>query len=64
MEINNILGGLILKNIPNIKVDVHNPEYLLKIEIRKDYLYIYKRTVWNRRISCWCSRKRLSNVIS
>lgn len=41
MEINNILGGLILKNIPNIKVDVHNPEYLLKIEIRKDYTYIY-----------------------
>ena len=43
MEINNILGGLILKNIPNIKVDVHNPEYLLKIEIRKDYTYIYTK---------------------
>lgn len=43
MEINKILGGLILKNIPNIKVDVHNPEYLLKIEIRKDYTYIYTK---------------------
>ena len=43
MEINHILGGLILKNIPNIKVDVHNPEYLLKIEIRKDYTYIYTK---------------------
>ena len=43
MEVNNILGGLILKNIPNIKVDVHNPEYLLKIEIRKDYTYIYTK---------------------
>lgn len=43
MEMNNILGGLILKNIPNIKVDVHNPEYLLKIEIRKDYTYIYTK---------------------
>ena len=31
MEFNNIIGGLILKNIPNNKVDVHNPDYTLKI---------------------------------
>lgn len=41
MEFNNIIGGLILKNKDNIKVDVHNPEYNLKIEIREDYTYIY-----------------------
>ena len=35
------LGGLILKNINNIKVDVHNPELLVNVEIRKDYTYIY-----------------------
>ena len=35
------IGGLILKNIDNIKVDVHNPELLLKIEIREYYTYIY-----------------------
>ena len=35
------LGGLILKNIDNIKVDVHNPELLVNVEIRKDYTYIY-----------------------
>ncbi len=41
MEFNNIIGGLLLKNIPNIKVDVHNPEYTLKIEIRNNNSYIY-----------------------
>lgn len=35
------IGGLILKSIPNIKVDVLNPELLLKIEIREYYTYIY-----------------------
>ena len=35
------IGGLILKNINNIKVDVHNPDMLLKIEIRDYYTYIY-----------------------
>lgn len=41
MEFSRRIGALILKNISNIKVDVHNPEYLLKIEIREDYTYIY-----------------------
>ena len=35
------IGGLILKNKNNIKVDVHNPEMTFNIEIRKDYTYIY-----------------------
>ena len=39
------IGGLILKNIPNKKVDVHNPDYLLKIEIRNDYTYIYSKEI-------------------
>ena len=41
MDFSRRIGALILKNIDNIKVDVHNPEYLLKIEIREDYTYIY-----------------------
>ena len=45
MEFNNIIGGLILKNKPNIKVDVHNPEYTLKIEIREEYTYIYTKEI-------------------
>lgn len=45
MEFNNIIGGLILKNISNVSVDVHNPEYELKIEIREDYTYIYTKEI-------------------
>lgn len=40
-EFNRILGGMILKNIPNIKVDVHNPELFIKVEIREGETYIY-----------------------
>jgi len=40
-EFSKKIGGLILKNKPNIKVDVHNPEIRFNIEIRKDYTYIY-----------------------
>ncbi len=35
------LGGMILKNIDNIKVDVHNPDLLVNVEIRDKYTYIY-----------------------
>ena len=45
MEFNNIIGGLILKKISNVSVDVHNPEYELKIEIREDYAYIYTKEI-------------------
>ena len=45
MDFNNIIGGLLLKNIPNIKVDVHNPEYTLKIEIRESNTYIYSKEI-------------------
>lgn len=45
MDFSRQIGALILKNIPNIKVDVHNPEYLLEIEIREDYTYIYHKEI-------------------
>ena len=45
MELSRQIGGLILKNIPNKKVDVHNPDYLMKIEIRDDYTYIYSKEI-------------------
>lgn len=41
MEVNPILGGHILKNIKDIKVDVHNPDILVKLEIRDKNSYIY-----------------------
>lgn len=40
-EMNNILGGIILKNIKDVKVDVHNPDILIKVEIREKNTYIY-----------------------
>ena len=41
LEFSRIIGGIVLKNIADIKVDVHNPELLINIEIRNDYTYIY-----------------------
>ena len=45
MDFSRRIGSLILKNIDNIKVDVHNPDYLLQIEIREDYTYIYHKEI-------------------
>lgn len=44
MDINNIIGTHILKNI-NCKVDVHNPDILLNIEIRCEAVYIYENRI-------------------
>lgn len=44
MEFNNIIGGLVLQNF-DCKVDVHNPELNLEIEIRKEGTYIYNREI-------------------
>lgn len=44
MEMNNIIGGHILKNTP-FKVDVHNPDVYLYIEIRRDAVYIYNEDI-------------------
>ena len=40
MEMNNKLGGVILKN-RNVSVDVHNPELIVHVEIRKDATLYY-----------------------
>ncbi|QSB07682.1 tRNA 4-thiouridine(8) synthase ThiI [Mycoplasma tauri] len=40
-EINNNVGSFILKNIPSITVDVHNPEVNVNIEVRKNSTYIF-----------------------
>ena len=45
MDFSKNIGALILKNIPGKSVDVHNPDYLLKIEIRDEYTYIYKKEI-------------------
>ena len=45
MDFSKQMGALILKNIPDKLVDVHHPDYLLKIEIREDYTYIYSKEI-------------------
>lgn len=45
VEINRRIGGFLLKNIPNIKVDVHSPEILIHIELRNKESYVYFETV-------------------
>ena len=41
MEISRKLGGVVLKNKDGVKVDVHNPEVLINVEIRFDAAFIY-----------------------
>ena len=40
-DFNQLLGGLLLKNINSIHVDVHHPDLLIKVEIREQNSFIY-----------------------
>lgn len=44
-EVNAAMGERILDAIPEMKVDVHDPEILLTIEIRDDNIYIYSKVI-------------------
>ena len=44
MDFNNKMGGLVLKNT-NMKVDVHNPEVLINIEIRQEGTFVYTNEI-------------------
>jgi thiamine biosynthesis protein ThiI len=44
MEFNNIIGGFILKNT-NFKVDVHQPDVILNIEIRPEGTFLYTNEI-------------------
>lgn len=44
MEFNNIIGSFILKNT-NLMVNVHNPDVLLNIEIRKEGTFLYTNEI-------------------
>lgn len=41
MDFSRKIGGVILKNVNAITVDVHNPELMVNVEIRMDAVYIY-----------------------
>ena len=40
-DYNRVLGGLILKNIDGVSVDVHNPQLWITVEIREKSSFIY-----------------------
>ncbi|MBQ8198450.1 MAG: tRNA 4-thiouridine(8) synthase ThiI [Lachnospiraceae bacterium] len=44
MSINCELGGVILDHFPEMKVDVHNPDFEFSVEIREK-IYIYSETI-------------------
>ncbi|WDV44461.1 tRNA 4-thiouridine(8) synthase ThiI [Clostridiaceae bacterium M8S5] len=44
MEVERDLGGVVLKNVDNIKVDVHNPDIYLYVEVR-DYCYVFTEKI-------------------
>ena len=43
-EITRLVAGHILRNQKDLKVDVHNPDILLSIEVRDEAAYIYSHT--------------------
>ena len=43
-EITRIVAGHILRNTEHLKVDVHNPDILLSIEVRQEAAYIFCKT--------------------
>lgn len=43
-EISADVGGYILHNVPNIKVDVHNPDVTLMVELRNN-AYVYSKVI-------------------
>lgn len=45
LECSKIVSGYLLKNLNNLKVDVHNPELTLRIEIRSEGIFLFTKTI-------------------
>lgn len=43
LDLSRKIGGEILKNIPDVTVDVHNPEIVLRVEIRIENAFIFSK---------------------
>ena len=44
-ELSRTLGGHVLHNFPHLSVDVHNPDFVLNVEIRQEGAFIYSQTL-------------------
>ena len=40
VEISKVLGGVVLKNMEDVKVDVHEPKTIIYAEVRQDKSYL------------------------
>lgn len=45
LEVSRMVGAYLLKNVSGLKVDVHNPEITLHVEIRDDNTYLYIKEI-------------------
>ena len=45
LEVSKMVGAYLLKNLNYLKVDVHNPEITLHVEIRDDNTYLYTKEI-------------------
>ncbi len=45
LEVSKMVGAYLLKNVNGLKVDVHNPEITLHVEIRDDNAYLYTKEI-------------------
>jgi len=53
LEINREFGAYVLQAFPHLKVDVHNPEFEIGIDVREKEIFVFLENpvVW--RASCW-----------
>lgn len=47
-EFNNKMGGFILRNFPDLTVDVHNPDMYVYIDIKNESTYLYTKRIDGR----------------
>lgn len=44
-EMNHLVGGYVLRSTPGLRVDVHHPDVMLRVEIRKEAAFVYSEVV-------------------
>lgn len=44
-EINNLVGAYLLKELPQLSVDVHNPDQIINVEVRAKETYIFSEVI-------------------
>ncbi|MFY9494127.1 MAG: THUMP domain-containing protein, partial [Limnochordia bacterium] len=44
-EISRVIGGHVLANFPHLQVDVHNPDFVLNVEVRQEGALLYSQII-------------------